>query len=346
MLTLEQAQMSEPSRRNAKATQRATWLRHCLHKVGGSASWTWPMCSKTADSRAETEPLLQHLCDAPLELPDGAEISLSSIQTDSGEIIVYRWVPPQARGWIVLLHGYLLHSLCQASCIAFLLQQGYAVIAPDWPGHGLSEGNRASIDSFQDYADVLDSVMQMHACHFPSPPHLIAHSTGASAWLEYQRTRCADPFARIVLVAPLLRNQLWHLSCLGIRLASPWLSSVPRCFRKSSSDPDFLNRMHADPLAPWSLPLQWSRAQMQWVAQFADAPINERSLWVLQGDRDNVVDWRFGLRRITAQFPQAHIQLWPGQKHDLLNEARPARDEIFRQLLKILADPEPAVPTR
>lgn len=346
MLTLEQAQMTEPARRNAKASKRAAWLRHCLNKVGGSASWTWPVCSASAVSLAETEPLLQHLCDAQLDLPDAAEITLSCMQTDSGEVIVYRWVPPLARGWVVLLHGYLLHSLCQASCIAFLLKQGYAVLTPDWPGHGLSEGDRASIESFQNYANILDAVMQTHASHFPSPPHLIAHSTGASAWLEYQRTRSTDPFSKVILVAPLLRNQLWHLSCLGTRLASPWLKSVPRCFRKSSSDPDFLNRMRADPLAPWSLPLKWSRAQMQWVSQFADAPISERSVWVLQGDRDNVVDWRFGLRRITKLFPHAHIQLWPGQKHDLLNEARPARDAIFQHLFHILSDPEPAVTTR
>lgn len=328
---------------NAQAAEHAAWLRRSLKALGGEASWTWPLSAVPPDASAA--PLHQHLRDAHLSLPDGARITLAEIPNSSGGVIRYTLIPPQPRAWVVLLHGYLLHTLCQASFISFLLQQGYAVLAFDWPGHGLSQGRRATIDCFGRYAAVLESVMRSTASQFGSPPHLIAHSTGASAWLEYQRTRSPDPFGQVVLVAPLLRSAVWHLSALGVKLASPWVASVPRCFRKSSSDPDFLRRMRSDPLAPRSLPLEWSHAQIRWVADFADAPVSERSIWVMQGDQDRIVDWRFGIRRIEATFPHAHIHLWPGQQHDLLNEGQPAREQLFRHILSILDGVEPVCPT-
>lgn len=320
--------------RNAGAAKHAARLRECLHEMGCTASWTWPPA--VTGSTPSAQRLLEHLTDASLDLPEGVRVTVSVMQTGCGEVGIYTFMPPQATQWVLLLHGYLLHSLCQASCIDFLVRQGYAVLAIDWPGHGLSEGRRASIDSFQHYAEVMDLVCKAHAYRFLTAPHVIAHSTGGSAWLEYQRMRSIDPFGEVILVAPLLRNSCWHLSRLGVQLCSRWTSAVPRVFRNSTSDPDFLRRMRSDPLAPWSLPLKWSHALIEWEADFAGSPVSDRPLWVLQGDQDSVVDWRFGTRRIQDKFPNAQIQLWKGQKHDLLNEAQPQKERIFRQLLAIL----------
>ena len=51
----------------------------------------------------------------------------------------------------------------------YLLEQGYAVVMFDLPGHGLSEGKRASIDDFSQYGCALSDFLAVIENHVHGP---------------------------------------------------------------------------------------------------------------------------------------------------------------------------------
>jgi alpha-beta hydrolase superfamily lysophospholipase len=321
-------------KRTHEASLRALEMRECLRRSGGARRWSWEQA--TLPSSDVSDPIWMHLVGNEIRLPGGCEVLVSLQDTQIGEIVSYRFSPSKPTGWVVLLHGYMLHALCLNEIIACLVDHGYGVLAPDWPGHGLSAGDRASISSFSDYSTVIEDLLNAHQDLFSCPPHLIAHSTGCSAWLEFRRSHAVDPFDQVILVSPLIRSALWHWGKTGTQLFGRLLPSVPRVFRNSSSDHAYLLRMKQDPLAPWVVPMNWSRALIAWESSWAFTRSDSRILDVFQGNRDSVVDWRFGLQRLQHVFPQVRIQIWEGQLHDLLNESLPVRNEVFQRILEVL----------
>ncbi|MED5413144.1 MAG: alpha/beta fold hydrolase, partial [Pseudomonadota bacterium] len=59
------------------------------------------------------------------------------------------------KGTVFIIHGYFDHTGLYGHLIKHCLQKGLTVISFDLPGHGLSSGDPASIDSFNQYSDAL-----------------------------------------------------------------------------------------------------------------------------------------------------------------------------------------------
>jgi hypothetical protein len=69
----------------------------------------------------------------------------------AGFEVVAQYFQPVGRdsqGTVVLLHGYFDHSGIYQHIIKHCLDQNFAVVVFDMPGHGLSSGKVASIESF------------------------------------------------------------------------------------------------------------------------------------------------------------------------------------------------------
>lgn len=302
--------------------------------------WTNGIVSETLGSIHYPGPdLSRHIGQYGFDFHSNTRIGIRLIRIGAFDIARYSFQTPQQKikGQILLLHGYVLHSLCQASFISHLVAEGWEVISIDWPGHGISSGKRADIDDFSDYSEVLSSVMDSIDRNDKAPLHLIAHSTGCAAWIDRMLCGLPDPFDKVILISPLLRNAAWHASVTGVRLAKTmgW-SLVPRIFRKSSRDTDYLKLVRQDPLAPWVLPIQWSQSLIQWQKKLQSTAQFQRSITVFQGTHDTVVDWKHGLRTIRRIFPRASIIRCKGQRHDLLNEKHPVRKQVFEAIDRVL----------
>lgn len=242
--------------------------------------------------------------------------------------------PPRPRGTCVLLHGYFDHAGLFGKLIAHCLAKRYAVLVWDLPGHGLSSGPEASIDSFESYVDVLTDVLDHHAPRLPAPLVGIGQSTGGAvlmAW-AFRRRRLAAPcpFAGMVLLAPLVRPAEWTKVRVMHTLLKPFRDGIERTFMENSGDPDFLDFVQRDPLQSRRLPVRWVSAMLGWVADFlAEAPATDYAPRVIQGDADQTVDWRWNLARIREKFPAARIEILPGARHHLVNEAAGLRERVF-----------------
>jgi alpha-beta hydrolase superfamily lysophospholipase len=241
-----------------------------------------------------------------------------------------------ARGTCVLLHGYFDHAGLYAHLIAHCLRAGCSVLIWDFPGHGLSDGPQASIHDFEDYTDVLAAVLEHHRDRLPAPLYAIGQSTGGAVLMSWAFRKCRSaatcPFARMALLAPLVRPARWRTVNLMYTLLRPFRDGVRRKFMDNSGDADFLAFVRADPLQSRMLPVQWVGAMRQWIRDFREHPVTDFAPLVVQGDADQTVDWRWNVPMIRQKFPRAEVRVLPGARHHLVNETRELREKVFAAL--------------
>lgn len=248
-------------------------------------------------------------------------------------VAAHFYAAPRPRGTCLLLHGYFDHAGLYGHLIAHCLRNGYSVLIWDLPGHGLSSGEQASIHSFDHYVDVLAAVLQRYAEDLPHPLVGIGQSTGGAVLLGWAFRTLRDavecPFAKVVLLAPLVRPAEWGKVVLSYHLLRPFRRSVTRTFMANSNDTQFLEFVRRDPLQSRVLPVRWVGAMRAWVREFlAQAPMTQAPV-IVQGDADRTVDWRWNLARLRERFPAAQVTMLGGARHHLVNEAPALREQAF-----------------
>lgn len=111
---------------------------------------------------------------------------LGSMAVDGRRLAVQAWLLPEARGSLLLMHGYYDHMGLYRHVVDWALGMGFSVLACDLPGHGLSEGERASIRDFAEYQAVFKGLLgQAAELDLAAPWHLCGQSTGGAILLDY-----------------------------------------------------------------------------------------------------------------------------------------------------------------
>jgi len=242
---------------------------------------------------------------------------------------------------VVIVHGYTAHSGLLGKLIKELLNGGFAVCCFDLPGHGLSGGEPAAIDNFSQYGDCLSDFLNTVKPHIRSPHHIIGHSTGGAIIIDYLLSGRNDCFDKVILAAPLVRSELWKISKIGFSICRPFCNSLPRVFRKISSDKDFLTFIkYQDPLSAKKFSIKWVDAMFEWNEKIAGAKTIERPMLVIQGSKDNIIDWRHNIRFIQSKFKNSRIELVENARHELFNESQQYRDKVFSLIGEYLVKTE------
>jgi alpha-beta hydrolase superfamily lysophospholipase len=244
-------------------------------------------------------------------------------------------------GTVVLLHGYLDHAGIYQHVIEHCLAQGLDVVIFDMPGHGLSSGEVASIESFDVYCKVLLCLLDaMDNAELPGPWHLLGQSTGAAVMIDCllkNRFPKQFPLTRFIALAPLLRPYAWQKSRFLFSLSRLFLSSTKRKFSENSHDQKFLDFLKfEDQLQSKLLMRDWILAMVKNQRQFGLAAVNQTSLQIIQGTADTTVDWEYNLEEFKAKFPNLLIEQIPGARHHLVNESEAYRGQVFAALDRAL----------
>lgn len=254
------------------------------------------------------------------------------LQAGGYQIATQVWWPPQPRATLVLLHGYYDHVGLYRHVIEWALGQGFAVLACDLPGHGLSSGARASIGDFAEYQMVLQALLAEAAVlDLPAPWHLCGQSTGAAILIDYllNGTAVAE-IGETILLAPLVRPRAWGWSQFSYQIIKRFVSEIPRRFSVNSSDAAFIDFVHHhDPLQPRNLPTAWVGALSRWVPHIEAAPRSRRSPLIIQGEADMTVAWQHNLKVLQDKFAAPQILRLPEAGHHLANEAPALRQRYF-----------------
>ena len=219
---------------------------------------------------------------------------------------------PSPRGTIIALHGYNAYSAFNLSALYRLVEDGWAVVAVDLPGHGNSSGERGTIGDFSEYADSIRSVVlwteNQKAYDLPRPLFLLGHSTGGAAALETLWDYPAG-IDGAVLLAPLLAPRRFALTSTFARISSAFSSSGPipgprqgyLCFDR--------------------MPFEWVKSLSRWRSGLSRRPTIDTPILVVQGAQDRSVDAKANVRALTAVAPQAEVRILAGRGHVLLDRA-------------------------
>lgn len=255
------------------------------------------------------------------------------------DIAAHIWQPPESRGTVFLIHGFTDSVGLMQHAIRFLLQERWTVVAFDLPGHGLSSGERAIIDSFDQYRDVLIACLDHCKNFLPKPWHGVGQSTGGAVWLNYLGSNPEQTIVdNIVLLAPLIRPTGWGYTQWAFPLVRRLTGQLVRKYNASSHDEVFLRFVrYEDPLQIRITPLRWVAAMQEWVYTFRRFPVQERALLVVQGDEDMTVDWRYNLGVIGGKFPGVEIVMVKGGRHQLVNEMETYREPVLAHMKAWLA---------
>lgn len=270
------------------------------------------------------------------------ESRLGVVEVADYRLAMQLWRPVQATATLIVLHGYYDHMGLYGHVYEWALQQGFAVLTCDLPGHGLSSGARASIHSFQEYQQVLQALLaKADDLDLPKPWHLLGQSTGGAILVDYLlNQQPVTHLGETILLAPLVRPRAWRQSKLLYHLVKPFCRSVPRSFSDNSNDSAFVDFVRHDPLQAHVLPTAWVGALAQWIPFIERAKPSSRRPIIVQGEADMTVDWRHNLKVLTHKFNQPNILLLPSARHHLANEQLSIRKQYFKFLTEQLIGSE------
>ena len=282
---------------------------------------------------AEEDAYLRHYGIHFAESIEGLAHQLGRIETDTHTIAAHLWTPRDATGSAVVIHGYYDHVGLYGHLIRFLLGRGLAVLSFDLPGHGLSSGDPANIETFDHYVAAFDACFRAFEAHLPTPRHLFGQSTGGAIAMEWLlgrgMTRSSVPFEKIVLLAPLVRPYLWPLNRVLYEVARRTVKERPRTFALNTQDSAFVEFLRdRDPLQARTLPVQWVTAMQAWRKRFEQYTPSDLAPLVVQGHADRTVDRHYNLRVIERLF-RPRVFYIPEAGHQLVNESPPIRERIF-----------------
>ena len=248
--------------------------------------------------------------------------------------------PEQVHGTAFIVHGYYDHAGLYGHLIKYCLQRNLAVVIFDLPGHGLSSGERASIESFAQYREVFSECLRMAQNAGISKPWLaIGQSTGSAIIMDYTlaNSEQSHPFEHIVLLAPLVRPYQWWRGSALHTVLTPFAKTIKRNFVVNSSNEEFLRFVReSDPLQSRRLSAQWVGALKRWLVEFEQYNACDIPVSVVQGALDTTVDWRYNLRAIERKFPHATTYMIADARHHLVNESQGIRERLYLILDSIL----------
>ena len=269
-----------------------------------------------------------------LNIP-GARHCYGTFKSMEYNIVWQVFSPTNPKATVFLLHGYLDHSGTLKKMIHFLVNNRYAVAVYDMPGHGLSSGDRSSINNFREYTVVLKEFTDLYTKKFQGSVHLIAHSTGAAAGMGYILAG-DNKFEKIIFIAPLIRSAKWYVTQTFTFIINPFIDRLPRITRENSADLQFIKFVKNDPLQNRSLTLKWVKSLFLWNKMIENSGGSLKNIVVIQGDIDKTVDWKYNTGFIKKKFPNSEIIMIKNGRHHLLNESLYLRSIVFDKILSVL----------
>ena len=290
------------------------------------------------------------------------------------------WLPETApRAVLVLSHGVSEHILRYEPFAGFLTERGFAVCGHDHLGHGTSVAEGAPRlyfgprGSWDDVVRDLYARRELAGKRFPGVPvFLLGHSMGSFLARTYlirypgtvagailmgtgQMAPAVLAAARLMAAEEARRMGEDHASPLVTKLA---FETYNRRFAPNRTAFDWLaaneesvDRYIADPLCGGDTTTGLFREMLSGIAcvtkqeNLRKMNLNTPVLFI-SGEDDPVGDMGKGVRRAYAAFRRAgvrdaELRLYPGLRHEILNEAD--RETVYRDILDWLESRLPPV---
>ncbi|MCX8123696.1 MAG: lysophospholipase [Spirochaetes bacterium] len=238
------------------------------------------------------------------------------------------------KGIVIIVHGLCEHCGRYSHVVSKLNEAGYSVYRFDNRGHGKSEGERTYIDSFQQFIDDMDAVVQTAKNENPGMPiFTLGHSMGgfisAAYGIQHPHLFKGQIFSgAAVMILPDLRG------LLTMDYKSQGKNRIPNSLaEKISQDPDVVKNYQNDPLVlkdfTFMLMGEVFLKGGQWIEENR-AQYNYPCL-ILHGGNDQIVTPEAS--KTFYESIASHdktLKIYPGLFHEILNE--PTKDMVIADI--------------
>lgn len=235
---------------------------------------------------------------------------------------------------VILAHGFGEHSGRYGALTEHLILNRYSVISYDHGGHGLSDGLPGHVESFDEYEDDLDKIVNSIRARGHNRLFLIAHSMGGLIALRYVARKNSE-LAGVVVSAPLIEVAV-PVPAHKLLIAKVGARMAPRLRLDNEIDPALLSRDPEVGRAYANDPLVNRKVSMKWFAEATramhelagSAPRITTPILVMHGTEDKLASVD-ATKRLFERIGSSDKELviYPGFYHELFNE--PEKQEIF-----------------
>jgi alpha-beta hydrolase superfamily lysophospholipase len=245
---------------------------------------------------------------------------------------------------IVIVHGVGEYVERYTHVIDALHRAGYSCFGLDQRGFGRSGGVRGHIDDFRIYVrDLARLIDGPVAAHDRGPVFLLGHSMGSIVALSCALAQPGRLAGLVVVATPLILAST--LARLAQPCATPLSRLVPRMkFRNHiaaedlSCDPQVVTAFEHDARLVPIVTASWVREFNRACRSIADrAGEIHLPVMINHGLADRIASPEGGrmlYQRIGSR--DKHLELYPGLRHELLNEKEPERSEVIGEIGKWL----------
>ncbi len=256
------------------------------------------------------------------------------IEAAGERVVLQVFTPAEVTGVAVMCHGYYDHVGIYNHLLEYLLTRGRQVICFDQPGHGLSSGEPAHVESFEVYLAALRAVLVFcdEVLKLPGPDDWLGQSMGGAVLMEHFAHSPQPPRGEMVLFAPLVRPFAWWINRWVFAAAKHTITAKKRVLTRNSNDSTFLDKLARDPLQADTLPVSWVQAMVDWSTRFVGYTAASMSPRFIQGQMDHTIDWRYGMQVLKQRYPDADWLMLPTGRHHLVNESPELRATMFEWL--------------
>ena len=243
-------------------------------------------------------------------------------------VLGWRFEATQPRASLVLVPGYLDHMGTFASLITQLVNLGFNVYSFDLPGQGLSRGQRARVDSFDEYhQSLLDLLAQVPE---DLPRFCVAQSTGCCALMRHWQLHGGVPFEQVAWLNPLVRPFGWDTLQYPFKVLRFFVRYVYRRKGVGTHDPAFNQQLEDDAMQSRVIPVAWLEAMNEFKdSVLAMPPVRSENLTIFQGTEEFTVDGPWNTELLQRRFLGSRLILIEGARHHLANETTPYRAPVL-----------------
>jgi len=251
------------------------------------------------------------------------------------KLFCHLWQPEkEPRASILLIHGLGEHAGRYDSHFAsFFTNAGFAILAPDLPGHGKTIGVRGHVPETDDFFGIIDALLDKTRQLFPAKPiFLYGHSMGGEITLWYALDRHPS-INGVIVTSPSIDTKV-PIPPLKLFLAKLMNTLLPSFtmdngleVKQLSRDEQVVHAYITDPLVhkKVSARLGWMIIQCgAWILSHAQQNTNE--MLVMIGSNEGIVS-KEAVDNFCRLAPKVEYKVWPELFHEIHNE--PEKQEVF-----------------
>ncbi|MRU16806.1 alpha/beta hydrolase [Roseovarius sp. A21] len=277
--------------------------------------------------------------------------------TDGVRIRIGLWTPADAiKGTVLLFPGRTEYIEKYGRAAADFARRGYATLAVDWRGQGLSDrllddAMSGHVQLFDDYQNDVEAVVAaLDALDLPRPLHLLGHSMGgciglraAMNGLPVASCGFSGPMWGIHISTP-MRPVAWSLSWgsrqMGLsHLYAPgtksntYVLAEPFESNKLTCDQDMYDYMITQAKAHPELTiggpsLRWLHEALRETFDLSRQPSPDLPCLTLLGTEEDIVDIP-RIRTRMAAWPDGRLEELEGGRHEVLMDTATMRKRAF-----------------